>query len=1062
MSDYTEQIGIVDWYSIEKGYGVIKDIHNQKDYFIHFTNLNRKLRKTLDEDDVVMYVPKTDEKKHRDIATEVRPFDSLEDIKNALGLWYESDLSDDNLKAIIKSYLNPLIINNKEDEFRDNEKIIGFLDVLCEQIKTTGNEKIYSILIQSLTKDWYYDQYNQFFEFADMFLLEKLTTESYSVIFENTKSPYVCFHLCNKFPTHYKDCLHKATELSKNRGTVLLDNLLRFVNNVNGTEFEKYNITNPGFWFEMVGCDIVTDTNEYIFSNISSSHLTELYNDGYVLPNNPFLKEKYPNYSLALNVLEYKNCKIETTQFDIDFIEENIAEFEDDDLIKIVEEYNLKEDFALELFLYKTRNLISEGYSSYNYNTIWKLTEKLPNHPNWLFENQDFLTKDSVEKYDELLIWLYKNNHYQTVNETFIAKHIDQFNWDVIEEVLQKGTITYSQKDIVFSALLKSAMSSSDEATKINELKKVAYYGTIILGKLFAEWFENQYTLLKTDAQYLFWKEFPCLYKSELITKERATEELLLVVTENQEITDRTTFSKILFGIRHLKEINDSVKEIIKEKGNRAYNIALWYIGIPNEFDNELFDYDTLSRLFIYFEPQDQVVIIKSLFYMAENGDIKLTIQMLEQLTRVDADLHNWISAEHPDIPIDVSSEIVIKALSQLTKTGNFGSDKDVLNIVIKASLYDKTRNYKIGSYFDECKGRTYYKWGGKRTVCGNVWKISESSYGAIILPYVTIDGEEEWNSDFRSTVDEIKNIVGRKWNATKSIWEIPITGEAQLMDLARKYGLVIKGDNNSHMNIYRRTEEGCPKGVVYCEGRLSLMQDEHTNADFLWCRNGKCINTGTVAFHNKEKWQEYTLLDFCRILDLKTDSVDSAGREVKYGKYLSFSSIINRANSIIEHLYCRECKDMLEPVDTSNFHTHLVTKFHCTNPNCGQHHIPIYISKCFNWKCNGVIDERDTKKCPNGWNICQECGSCCSNRVALQRISHCKENGIMPNRYFVDFLNNNLGHLEKREFYCYKCGKITQEVVGNSKETHRCSECGVSYNRNVFDYDPNKTYYAK
>lgn len=1059
MSDGEEQIGIVDWYSDDKGYGVLKDIHSQKDYFVHFTNLHYDLRRSIDKRDIVLYVPGIDEKKHRSIATKVRAFNKLSDIVKALGLWYESNLSDVDLVGILKTYLKSFPIDNKEIDFSNNKVITELLNVICEHIKTTGNEKLYCILVESI-KDGYRYSYNNcqlFFEFADIFLMKSLTTESYSIIIENTQSPYVCFQLCYKFPIHYKDCLNKAIELSNGK-KVLLDNLLRFVNNANGVEFEKYNITNPDFWSGMVGYNMVIDINEYVYSNISSYLVIELYNDGYVRSDNPFLKEKYPKYSQQLAILEYKNCKIETLQFDIDFVEENIAEFGVDDLMKIINEYNLNEDCILELFLHKARNLISTGYS---YSTIWELTEKLPNHQNWLFENQTFLAKDSIEKYDDLLIWLYKNNHYQTINENFIAEHIEQFSWDTIDEVLKNGNATEPQKETVFSALFKRAVIN-EETDKIRELENVAKYGTEILGELFTDWFEKQYALLKSDAQYLFWKEFPCFYKSKLITKERATEELMLVLTENQEFADRITFSKILFGIKHLKEMNDSVKKIIKAKENNAYNIALWYIGIPNEFDNELFDYDTLSRVFIYFEPQDQVIIIKSLFYMAENGDIKLTIDMLDKLTRVDADLHNWISAEHPDISIDVSSEIVIKALSQLAKTGNFSSDKDVLNIVIKASLYDKTRDYKIGSYFDECKGRTYYKWGGKRTVCGSVGKISESTYGAIILPYVIIDGEKEWNSDFRSTVDEIKNIAGRRWNSTKSIWEIPITGESQLMDLARKYGLVIKGDNNSHMNIYKRTEDGCPKGVVYCEGRPSLKQDENINADFLWCRNGKCFNTGTVSFHNKDKWKEYTLLDFCRILDLKTDAVDSAGREVKYGKYLSFSSIINRANSIIEHLYCRECEDMLEPVDIANFQTYLVTKFHCTNQNCGQHHIPIYISKCFNWKCNGVIDERDTKKCPNGWNICQECGSCCSNRVALQRISHCQENGIVPNRYFVDFLNNNLGHLEKREFYCYKCGRITREVSGYAKETHICSECGVSYNRNLFDFDPNRAYDAK
>lgn len=199
------------------------------------------------------------------------------------------------------------------------------------------------------------------------------------------------------------------------------------------------------------------------------------------------------------------------------------------------------------------------------------------------------------------------------------------------------------------------------------------------------------------------------------------------------------------------------------------------------------------------------------------------------------------------------------------------------------------------------------------------------------------------------------------------------------------------------------------------------------------------------------DSWKDYTLLDFCRILGLDTNTVDSEGRIVQYGKYLSFVSTINRANSILDHLYCRECGEMLEPVQISNYYAQIVTHFHCTNPSCTQIHKSIYISKCFNWKCNGVIDDRDIKKCSNGWNICPECGSCCSNRIAEQRLSHCREIGITPNSYFYDFINHHLGHLEKREFYCYKCGGITHETDDNVFE---CSKCGVKYKRKMYDFE--------
>ena len=255
-------------------------------------------------------------------------------------------------------------------------------------------------------------------------------------------------------------------------------------------------------------------------------------------------------------------------------------------------------------------------------------------------------------------------------------------------------------------------------------------------------------------------------------------------------------------------------------------------------------------------------------------------------------------------------------------------------------------------------------------------------------------------------------------------------------------------------MKKFKVENEGRPARVNYCEGRPAQKLDDYVGKEFLWCRNSKCFSE-CVKEHSKENWQSYTLLDFCRILGIETDSVDSEGRKVKYGKYLSFSSIINRANSIIEHLYCRECGEMLEPVQVSNYYTHLVTHFHCTNKSCGKHHEKIYISKCFNWKCNGVIDDRDTKKCPNSWNICPECGSCCSNRIAQQRINNCNEVGIRPNPYFIDFINNIRGHLEKRLFYCWKCGKLTTQVGDGIFE---CPNCGVKYERRKYDFEPRYT----
>jgi tRNA(Ile2) C34 agmatinyltransferase TiaS len=43
------------------------------------------------------------------------------------------------------------------------------------------------------------------------------------------------------------------------------------------------------------------------------------------------------------------------------------------------------------------------------------------------------------------------------------------------------------------------------------------------------------------------------------------------------------------------------------------------------------------------------------------------------------------------------------------------------------------------------------------------------------------------------------------------------------------------------------------------------------------------------------------------------------------------------------------------------------------------------------------------------------------------------------------------MGHLEKREFYCYKCGN---KMESNGGSLFVCRTCGVEYNRQPFDYE--------
>ncbi len=650
---------------------------------------------------------------------------------------------------------------------------------------------------------------------------------------------------------------------------------------------------------------------------------------------------------------------------------------------------------------------------------------------------------------------------------------MDKFSVTEILNLIAKENVTIIQSKKILSALFKEEIKKIPKEG-IRNICTLSNQAKELLKEDYSLWIVEVCSDVDNTTQYVLWKnkiskiypseyirnnllvseeqgyiEFYNLIQNQLISVITASNELWDVLNQIIEIKNRPTFYKILYCIKYLLKINAPYLEAIKQKQNKYYNLLLWYLSY-----SESFDFETLCRLYIYFVPQDQVLILKYLFYLKEIGNFELTIDCLNKLIRVDADLYNMISSEHPETPIDVSTEIIVKALTDLSSTGFFSADKDVLGIVINASKYNKKGNFKIGSYFHECTGRKLYRCIGVRRANGRIKQINESWFCVIIFPYFEDGYRRYWNPSYHEAVNAVNSINGRRWNDENNYWEVPTEEKEHLFNIAYEFGFEIDGTNNSHLRNFTIENNGKPTDLNYCEGRPAPNKDDYVGKDFLWCRNKKCFSE-CVKEHSKEEWEKYTLLDFCRIFELDTDSTDTRNRNVKYGKYLAFSSMINRANTIIKHLYCRDCGEMLEPVEIANFAAHLVTNFHCTNPVCKEYLKSIYISKCFNWKCNGVIDDRDQRKCPNGWTICPVCGSCCSNRIFEQRISNCKELGIRPSPSILNLANNKMGHLEKREFYCWKCGVIMENIGGN---VYSCPTCGVIYERSRYDYVPNFT----
>ena len=144
-------------------------------------------------------------------------------------------------------------------------------------------------------------------------------------------------------------------------------------------------------------------------------------------------------------------------------------------------------------------------------------------------------------------------------------------------------------------------------------------------------------------------------------------------------------------------------------------------------------------------------------------------------------------------------------------------------------------------------------------------------------------------------------------------------------------------------------------------------------------------------------------------------------------------------SNTTVVAMFVGIVKMWSKKLGISKYATRALTEFSCVNEACCENGRPVYLNHCFNKQsCNSIIDSRDSNTCPNGQYICPKCGACCSTEnFKLRRDNLLKTEGAVSD-WLLKFIDSNKGHWEKKEFYCYKCGK----KILNGK----CDDCGVEY----------------
>lgn len=484
------------------------------------------------------------------------------------------------------------------------------------------------------------------------------------------------------------------------------------------------------------------------------------------------------------------------------------------------------------------------------------------------------------------------------------------------------------------------------------------------------------------------------------------------------------------------RRFRSNLESLKKTANNQRLSVILWTVHTQTTASMEV-----LSDMFAYMPPYIQIRCVKKLFQLINQGKIHHTANSL----------YSFISKG--DKPICLPLEIAFSYLKRREVDPTATLDNNTM-----LQLLDNREDYAewigVRQLVSNCWGRWHTKelsrdrsnWRRNDFFNGMIEKEGEKL--KVYVPNKMIDEYgtlQDYNNKYFKKVTELINISysNTEYNVVNEPEAVSYyfdkSYETELFSIARPYNFKFNGlDNYIDFEIDKDYVE------PFCECRLSDKVDNYYGIAFYWCGNKPCFRS-PVRYRIDSEWEYYTILDFMRILHIPADYVNRNGKKTKFGYYTILSSYLGRFYKFYEHLKCRGCDRLMKPINISNFATRAVTEFSCQNEQCSECGKTVYLNHCFNKQdCNATIDSRDSKQCPNGQYICPECGACCSTENFRLRISNLHQTGGHISDWLTRFVDQDLGHWEKQEAFCYKCGG-PMILEGNH---HKCEKCGVIYTR--------------
>lgn len=234
-----------------------------------------------------------------------------------------------------------------------------------------------------------------------------------------------------------------------------------------------------------------------------------------------------------------------------------------------------------------------------------------------------------------------------------------------------------------------------------------------------------------------------------------------------------------------------------------------------------------------------------------------------------------------------------------------------------------------------------------------------------------------------------------------------------------------------------------------YCAPSLSEANNPALDLPFFWCRGKECFhnNLANQTLAEQNNWHNYSLYHMAEIIGYQKLHMTPGGYEPD-NVVRVFIAVTNKAMQKFKRLKCRGCGHLMFADKSSGFNRQ--NYYSCINPICPDVRIPVYLSYCYKCK-NGLIDSRDTKRCPNYWYICPTCLACCNDDLYERQVQRYRiVNRPVPER-IAKMLKH--GHNDKGEYFCPYCGGPIEKVKDEHSNEDRqgCPRCHKEFGKSLY-----------